>query len=203
MRLLIWLGKVVLYLALVFAGAMLSFMSSERPMPRVDESNLPRDFPVFAAWSDGGSNFCQAFHAGEIESLRQAHASMSFGVANPDDCARAISHFERNGAKWPVQFDWQMASRWPHIPYSIDRRADGSVDVELSYREDDDDYNKSRYRVRDGKIVEAWHQTGYGPALGVAPALSGIGLALLVFLATRVYRAARARSGTGSDRIKP
>lgn len=203
MRFLIWLGKAVFYLALVFVGATLSFMWTEKPIPRVDESSLPRDFPVFAAWSEGGSTFCQAFHAGEVSSLWQAHANASFDVANPDDCARAISHFEQNGAKWPVQFEWQMISRWPHIPYSIDRRADGSVDVELSYREDDDEYNKSRYRVRDGKIVEAWHETGYLPAMGAVPLLSGFALALLVFLATRVYRALWAGADKGTESIKP
>lgn len=203
MRFLIWLAKAVFYLALVFVGATLAFMATEKPMPRVDASNLPRDFPVFATWSDGGSSFCQAFQAGEVSSLKQAHTSASFDVADPDDCARAISHFEQNDAKWPVQFEWQMISRWPYILYSIDRRADGAVDVDLSYREDDDDYNRSRYRVRDGKIVEAWHQTGYLPAMGLVPILSGIALALLVFVATRVFRATRTGSDTGSDSIKP
>lgn len=203
MKLLMFLGKTILYVALVFAGMLLSIMSADKSMPRVNEGDLPRDFPVFVTWSEGNQGFCQAFNANEVESLKQLHANASFDVPNPDACIKAIGHFEQNEGKWPVQFEWQSTRRWPYITYSLNHRADGSLDVELSYREDDDDYNKSRYRVRQGSIVEAWQRTGYGPAMAMSQMLSGLGLALLVFVAIRVYRILGKRFGAAAETIKP
>jgi hypothetical protein len=81
-------------------------------------------------------------------------------------CISSIKYFEQHNATWPIQFEWQTVNRWSQIDYTLAKIADETIEIELGYREDDDDYNYSRYQVKNGVIVDKWYLFAYGPGAG-------------------------------------
>ena len=190
MALLKKVGIILFYIALLYTAMkfFLVFYDYSRATP-VQEGNLPDTFPLMLAWYDGGEEHCQAFFADEIAKVKKIYPSASPAVHDPQKCESAIRYFEQHRGFWPVQFEWQSRANWPHITYSFTKRADGEAKVELTYNRDDDDaYNKSRYRIRGGKILEAVHILGYGPAMAVFTVISGLGIFFSVLAIHLLYR---------------
>jgi len=190
MALLKKVGIVVFYIALLFAGhtLYLVYHDNSRAKP-VREDNLPDTFPLMLAWYDGGEEHCQAFFADEITKVEKIYPSASFAVHDFQKCEFAVRFFEQNNGLWPVQFKWQSRANWPYITYSFTKNADGEAKVEVTYNRDDDDhYNKARYRIRGGKVLEAEHILSYGPAMAASAIISGLALLLGVLTIHLLHR---------------
>lgn len=192
-RLMWGIAKTILYIVLFIAGAKLFVFWVDHSLSPVDANNLPASFPVFATWKDGQHEVCQVFFAQALVQLREAHPNASLDIPNPQGCRNAIEFHEKNGGRWPVHFEWQVETTWPQIEYALDKESDGSIAVALSYRQDDDDYNRSRYRVRDGKVVDARFKRAYGPGIAIVAMVSGLGLAVGGYIVSLIYRAVRRR----------
>ena len=192
-RLMWGIAKTILYIVLFIAGGKLFVFWVDHSLNPVDANNLPATFPVFATWHDGQHEVCQVFFAQAIAQLKEAHPNASLNVPHPQACRDAIEFHEKNGGRWPVHFEWQVETTWPQIEYSLNKESDGSIAVALSYRQDDDDYNRSRYRLHDGKVIDPRFKLAYGPGIAIAAMLSGLGLVLGGYIASLIYRSVRRR----------
>jgi hypothetical protein len=186
--------KSLFYLILFFIGSRLYVHYMEESMPPANINNLPAKFAVLGSWHQDHEVHCQVFYLDEMPRLREKHPDATLKILDQDKCSEAIFKFEESLGTWPVTFDWQAGGRWHHIPHAIKPLPDGVMEVEVTYSRDDDDFNKSRYRLKKDKMIEAWHKTAYGPGVAIAAMVSGLGLALVGLVAVKTYRVVRKRA---------